>query len=294
VTSPWPAPLAAAADHPHLQAYRALTSDPVSAEAATSWKFRLLLRWEGLTRLLDALEAARLPHVVVKGIAAALELYPTPFARPFSDVDLFVAPEAYGAAVDLLVAQGYNPTPSGIRDPIHRTFRKEDQLPVELHFKTSRDFQDDPRFLRALVASGDRIPMGEGFLRRPDPVHHTVYILLHARNHSFLNAPMWALDLLLMERRHRGTLDAARALCEHHGWGPVFNTAMLVAGRLFSDPLGALKTHPRDLTLIPHATAALVSAAMQGRLPHFPSTVAIRLFLQNSWKERVLWLLTRA
>ncbi|MCU0684801.1 MAG: nucleotidyltransferase family protein [Polyangiaceae bacterium] len=53
-----------------------------------------------------ALRAAGLAHVVIKGLAASLVLYDDPLARPFGDVDVFVAWRSLPAARRALVAAG--------------------------------------------------------------------------------------------------------------------------------------------------------------------------------------------
>jgi hypothetical protein len=52
--------------------------------------------------------AARLPHLVIKGLAAAHVLYPDPLDRAFRDVDLWVPPERLDEAILALLDAGFS------------------------------------------------------------------------------------------------------------------------------------------------------------------------------------------
>ncbi len=61
----------------------------------------------GLLRVLDVLEAARVPVTLLKGAHTARAYFPAPGTRPAADLDLLVEPASFPAAVAALNAGGY-------------------------------------------------------------------------------------------------------------------------------------------------------------------------------------------
>jgi len=61
--------------------------------------------------LVEALYARNVPAICLKGIALAPENYPTPGARPMSDIDVLVPEDEAHVAEDILHACGYRPAP---------------------------------------------------------------------------------------------------------------------------------------------------------------------------------------
>ena len=74
------------------------------ARRRVGFGFSTMLRHHGEAILVAA---ADLPTAIVKGCTFARRLYPDPTLRPFSDVDLLVAPSAVPAVNDILRAQGF-------------------------------------------------------------------------------------------------------------------------------------------------------------------------------------------
>lgn len=91
--------------------------------------------------LLVRLERAGLRPVLLKGLVHAMWLYPEPWCRPGGDADLLLRADELAAARELLVAEGFVPSPTPVRHagaPHHHgppLARRVDGLPlvVELH-----------------------------------------------------------------------------------------------------------------------------------------------------------------
>ncbi|MBU1240090.1 nucleotidyltransferase family protein, partial [Myxococcota bacterium] len=241
MTAPWPRPHQCVISDPHFFPYLSETgvAKDQYKRSLVAWKYRLLSHLEACYSLFDTLSEAKIPHVVVKGLAFATDVYPTLFSRPFSDIDLFVESPSFAECLNLLLDLGYVSTTPPIRTPIHVTLNKAGSPTVELHYATTRDFSDDPSIIRALIASGEPVPFGDSTLWRPAPEHHAAFAILHARNHSFLHPPLWALDLLLLERSYPGTLKRAEILCNSWGLTASFQIATGLVDLFFPGELGA-------------------------------------------------------
>ena len=104
----------------------------------------------------EALNAADIPHIWLKGIVLAETLYPDPAHRPMVDLDLLVQPDTLQAALDCLQNVGYhNDTPKPCLIPQslpfsgrshHHVLRggPAQSVVIELHYNMlnprSRDF----------------------------------------------------------------------------------------------------------------------------------------------------------
>jgi len=68
------------------------------------------VRTRAIGSVLDALEAAGIPTLVLKGAALAHLVYPSPAQRPMRDVDLLVPANLAGRAWELLLDSGFAPS----------------------------------------------------------------------------------------------------------------------------------------------------------------------------------------
>jgi hypothetical protein len=123
-------------NYPPFQADAAAFGD-VKADALARQRpllaYSLMLRAQ-LEALLPAL--AGLPVVVVKGPVFARRLYPAPYLRTFTDIDLLIAPEATRQVAQVLEARGF--TPVAASDDAQRqewkwVCRDNDALTIEVH-----------------------------------------------------------------------------------------------------------------------------------------------------------------
>lgn len=129
---------------PALPAEAMAALPPASAAALKTEVFQLKAKFMrilyGQTRLVSLFQAAGIPLVILKGMAAAM-YYPTPAARAMGDVDFLVPPERFADALRLMERSGYARRPE-----------KADEAPVQ--------------------ASGimpDAAPAGSGPPGRPEP-----------------------------------------------------------------------------------------------------------------------------
>lgn len=74
---------------------------------------------EALGEIVDALDAAGIAHVVLKGAALAHLVYPRPDLRPMGDLDILVAPDQAPGAQDVLRGLGFD-APAAHEDRAHR------------------------------------------------------------------------------------------------------------------------------------------------------------------------------
>jgi len=107
--------------------------DEAQNELRVSATFSMMLR-QHAHPLLEQMKD--LPVALVKGETFARLLYPSPSLRPFTDIDMLVAPTAIGAACDVLAQNNYflgeDPVASGRREWkwVHKT---NPRIMVELH-----------------------------------------------------------------------------------------------------------------------------------------------------------------
>lgn len=192
-----------------------------------------------LLRSLDALSAGGVVPVVLKGTALARRLYPEPFHRATTDVDLLVASGQLEEASRALEGLGLVRAPEraghGGEHSHHREFQGPAGL-VELHFRAlvgyGQALEADALLARAEEAEleGRRVR----YLRAEDEL---VYLSLHASNH-LLQRLSWLMDLKLLvltqpRLRWPRVVEVARATAfSHLAW-----YALEAASRLVEAPV---------------------------------------------------------
>ncbi len=157
-----------------------------------------------LLRALDALAAARVKCVLLKGLGLSTRYYPEPLARATSDVDLMVAPKDVDRAVLALTALGLR-APVGedrarqLAHTHHLALQGEAGV-VELHFQALNDFGshlDAEPMLAAAVAG--QLEGRQVFYLKPE--HELVQLAAHASHHAFSRLTL-CLDLKLLLLAH--------------------------------------------------------------------------------------------
>jgi hypothetical protein len=192
-----------------------------------------------LLRSVDALAKVGVVPVVLKGTALALRLYPEPFQRATTDVDLLVAGEQVEQASRALEGLGLEQKAElpghGGEHTHHLEFQGTAGL-VELHFRALVGYglalEAEPLLAHAQEAGleGRRVR----YLRAEEEL---VYLSLHASNH-LLQRLSWLFDLKLLMLSQPGfrwfrAVDVARATAfSHLAW-----YALEAAHRLLGAPV---------------------------------------------------------
>jgi hypothetical protein len=152
-----------------------------------------------LLRSLDALAAVGVVPVVLKGTALARRLYPEPFHRATTDVDLLVAGEHVEPSSRALEGLGLTRTPEkeghGGEHSHHREFQGPAGL-VELHFRALVGYGQALE-ADALLAQAEESELDGRRVRYLRAEDELVYLALHASNH-LLQRLSWLFDLKLL------------------------------------------------------------------------------------------------
>ncbi|MFQ5456838.1 MAG: nucleotidyltransferase family protein [Myxococcota bacterium] len=179
-----------------------------------------------LGRITEALSAAGVRAVLLKGAAFLGDLYDHPGDRPMSDLDLLVTPLEVAAALRILESLGYAPLRPGLGAALLRTNHEIEfarRLPdgtvlyVELHWRLipAESLVAGPAREPAVFRERSRPCAGAGV--RADvlsPEDALVFSAIHLQRHAYSRA-IWFVDLALLIRRHpidwRAVVHAARA-----------------------------------------------------------------------------------
>lgn len=110
------------------------------AGETTRQRARWVMLNQAACEVAQALQAADVPAVFLKGFAYASILYPSPELRPFNDLDLLVPEAALNAAGTALEKAGYRPSDQPLPPgPIEKSFYKPVApgvtVDVDLHWK---------------------------------------------------------------------------------------------------------------------------------------------------------------
>ncbi len=125
-----------------------------------------------IQRVVTLLRAAGVEPLLAKGWAVA-RLYPEPGLRPYGDVDLWVQPEQYAAAVAAL----RNSAPLGCAVDLHQRF-----------------YELKDRTLDELYARSRVVRLGEVDVRILGPEDHLRFLCVHMLAHGAWR-PMWLCDI---------------------------------------------------------------------------------------------------
>ena len=192
-----------------------------------------------LLRSLDALAAVGVVPVALKGPALARRLYPDPFHRATTDVDLLVAGAQVEASSRALEGLGLRRAPEkpghGGEHSHHLEFEGPAGL-VELHFRALVGYGQalEADALMAQAEEGELDGRRVRYLRAEEEL---VYLSLHASNH-LLQRLAWLFDLKLLVLAHPRlswprVVEVARATAlPHLAW-----YALEAASRLLGAPV---------------------------------------------------------
>jgi hypothetical protein len=158
-----------------------------------------------LADLSAALGARAVPPVLLKGAHLAFGAYPDPAARPMSDLDLLVHPDAVSEAATAMVSLGLVPMAafSLEAESAHSAhlppFVAPGRLPVELHWRLLRPGQPYRVDTAALIRRARPFPAIAETARVLDPADAFLHVALHAIVNDLLDCGLRALvDLALL------------------------------------------------------------------------------------------------
>jgi hypothetical protein len=159
---------------------------------------------------LDALRAAGIETMVLKGAAAGAVHYRDMGARPMDDVDLLVRPQDAERALAVLCAQGWSALP---RLDAQRMMRSQHALPlanadgghIDLHWRALPESVRDDDFWAAAVPTA----LGTATTLAPGPADQLMHTCAHGV--KFGGAPLrWIADAAMILRSAGGHLDWPR------------------------------------------------------------------------------------
>lgn len=189
-----------------------------------------------LRRVDEALSAANLSAVALKGVLLAERLYPRPPARATSDIDLLVAEDDLERAAGALSLVGYH----GFDGPNEERFRREHHHlhfahphapPLELHFHAYRGFGS---ILRSEPLIGRSRAHGDfRAIRVLEPIDELVYLAAHAAAHRFLRIT-WLFDVKrLVDTMSPEDVTHAEARAHDLGYARVLSFTLALVAEAF-------------------------------------------------------------
>lgn len=178
---------------------------PLPAEERYSGAFRhARMAWETL-QASQLLERAGVPAIALKGVALGTRLYPEPWLRPTSDIDLLIEYDRFAPATAALTRGGWTPLGDLPKTP----FRFDHDLgfvapgkpKLELHFVPTWSFQ--ARFdTAALFRRAVKMPLENGAVSVLAPEDELVHLCAHAAGDTF-EGVKWLFDLKLVSMGDR-------------------------------------------------------------------------------------------
>lgn len=174
--------------------------------AVQSLENELSLR--ALRRCLEALDAAQVEVVVLKGPLLAERLYGSALARPCLDIDLLVAERDLARATEALASVGYRAGDARqVKHELashHHVLLFHDVYPIlELHFLAYEGFgaKVPAAPLIARAAAWECKHIGPFSARVLAPEDEVVHLAIHGAGHRFERL-MWVYDIALYLRAH--------------------------------------------------------------------------------------------
>lgn len=182
---------------------------PISLQPALAARLRQArlesaVELEALAAVLNALQAAGIPALVLKGAAFAHSIYRRPWWRPHGDVDLLVPEPQLDAAREVCEGLGYESAVQVRARPVtgQRELRKPGTVPIalDLHGRLVNPllFDSLPSF-RELHARAVPLPALGPAARTLDTIDALLHLLVHRVAHHYReDSVVWLLDVHLL------------------------------------------------------------------------------------------------
>jgi hypothetical protein len=200
-----------------------------------------------LREIVGAFARAGIETIILNGPALAADYYPDPALRPFTDLDLLIRREDRRQALDILLGLGLaDEAPGRSLEHVPAVFlappRDSERLPVDLHWECvgggrASQMAADEIWGRAVPA-----PAWGKAARTLAPEDLLIYLSANFAVHHTLAGALWRLDLALVLRRHRATLDWDAVGARARRWGVA--AAVYFALRSVGDQLGVTAPTP--------------------------------------------------
>jgi Uncharacterised nucleotidyltransferase len=243
-------------------------------------------------RIATALEAAGVANVPLKGPLLARALHGDPGMRYSRDVDVLVAREDFGRAINALEPLGWRSEPGQPTDPVlHVTLQHIAGLPdIELHWRVH---WYEAEFGARALARAERGPDGVRRLRAEDGL--AALMLYHARDgFAGLRHPI---DIAAWWDAHEAASDApvlveiARA---HPGLCRALTASAMLLERLVGVPAARLVELPARLPRGATRAIALANPLMRGRPQQITAEVSLVDGLLSPQGQRIAFFRRRA
>ena len=284
---------------------------PILARLRASWmtaECQQLRAGKQLRDLVGAFGGAGIQTIVLNGPALATSYYPDPALRPFIDLDLLVRRADRQRALDTLFERGYtHETPGRSLEHVPAAYlappRDSGLLPIDLHWECvgqSTAGRAAERAAEEIWSRAVAAPAWGDAARTLASEELLIYLAANFAIHHTLTGALWQLDLALVLRRHRGTLDWDAVVARARRWGAA--SAVYFGLRSVGDHLGVTaptpamnRLRPGDLrvTLIdrlqrpevpgPARLEYLIGVAMLDRYSDIARTLASGLVPPPGW-----------
>ncbi|MBI3890980.1 MAG: nucleotidyltransferase family protein [Candidatus Wallbacteria bacterium] len=233
---------------------------------------RGLLRQQALREVAEALGAAEIPVIVLKGAFLSEVVYSNLAARPMVDLDILVPRDNLAKAIEVLATAGYRPRDPYSLDGIERIskhipalFGPQGRVAVELHWTIASPRRDDRLNPGELWARRIGVTLGGTAVSALGPEDLLLHVCSHvAYDDEFSPGLRPLCDLAEIARHYDASLDwdvlVERA--ERWRWAP----GVYLALRLARDWLGALVPGSALEALCPREPVPSLFEAVRERL----------------------------
>jgi hypothetical protein len=190
-----------------------------------------------LATVLQALRAAGVPVIVLKGAMLAEAVYAAPELRPMGDIDLLVPPDRLEAARAALLELGYGSPYAAVISGHHHLprFRRTGSLPIEIHWTPFPiEFTSDTR-LEEMWSTARPVTVAGVEVLALSPEHLLHHLCLHAAYSHRLWIPLLHLHDLVAVAGRYPELDRKRvaSLTREAGTARFVHASLMLARRAF-------------------------------------------------------------
>lgn len=280
----------------HLAALASGEAAEALKTAAKQRRFDALRNSRETVRLSNALSAAAVRHVVLKGAPLAYQLYGDVAARDSKDIDLLVDAAQWDAARAVVEAAGYAPHrdypasgPGALATKDSSFIDRAAGIEVELHHRLF----DIPALLPRTFAElwTDRVTVAMGGTDVPVLSARDTFLYLcgHGAESAWFRLK-WLQDIARIRDVARadaiaGHVAAARAM----GFGRVVTSALILSGQIYGSSGDALDADRGTMRIVERARAALDApegAAHERSLGQLLVDAADRARFRRDWRYR--------